>query len=895
MPLSSGSKLGPYEIVAPVGAGGMGEVYRARDSALGRDVAVKVLPAAFSEDSDRLRRFKQEAQAAAALNHPNILTIFHVGDYNGAPYIVSELLEGESLRQRLLAGPLPVRKAIDYAVQVARGLAAAHDKGIVHRDLKPENVFLVRDGRAKILDFGLAKLTRPEEGTPNSDAVTLTAGSEPGFVLGTVGYMSPEQVRGQAAGPVSDLFSFGAILYEMLTGKRAFRGETAADTMSAILKEDPLELSETNHQIPPALDRIVRHCLEKNPEERFQSARDAAFGLETLSGVSATSATAPVASKSKSRKWLLSSAAALVLLGLGLVLGALGDRLVEQKAKLVLLPSFHQLTFKRGVIYSARFAPDRRTVIYSASWDGHPPQLYSTVPDGPESRALEVKDSNLFAISSNGIAISVGCHFLFTADCEGTLANVPLSGGAPREVAEHINSADWNADGTHLAVVRQAMGKYRVEFPLGKVLYESVGWLRSVRVSPRGDAVAFIEHPDRTADIGSVVVLNVNGEREMFSGPWVSLEGLGWSPNGEEVWVAGTRDQAWANEIHALALSGKDRVLLRVPGMLRLHDVSPDGRLLLSREVWRTEILFRGSQSHKERDLSWLDFSIISDLSPDENNLAFFEPGEASGTSVFAYMRKTDGSPAVRLGNCSSPKFSPDHKWVLCANLAGDGLQVLPTGVGETKTLNVSQILHYATFGWLPDGSGIYFAGNDGYSWRIYTQDIKGGSPRPVTPEILATPERLDENLVSPDGKFVEARSLDGKANLYPVAGGDPRPIAGIEKDDAWVNWSKDGRSGYIRDQADLPARIFRLDLSTGRKQLMFELAPEDIVGLSRIRAVKVVPDGKSYAYAYHSPGTVSDPDVCDSDSCPKSSDSSGRTSTGLDGSHPSAKCEGTH
>jgi hypothetical protein len=431
------------------------------------------------------------------------------------------------------------------------------------------------------------------------------------------------------------------------------------------------------------------------------------------------------------------------------------------------------------------------------------------------------------------------------------LANIPLSGGAPRELAEHINSADWNADSTQLAVVRQAMGKYRVEFPLGKVLYESVGWLRSVRISPRGDAVAFLEHPDRKADIGSVVLLNVHGEREMFSGPWVSLEGLGWSPKGDELWVAGTKDHAWANEIHALDLSGKDRVLMRVPGMLRLHDVSPDGRLLLSREVWRSGIFIRGFHDRKERDLSWLDFSVISDISSDQKSIAFFEPGEASGASVFAYMRKTDGSPAVRLGNCTAPTFSPDQKWVLCPNVNGDGLQILPTGVGEAKTMNVGQILHYATYGWLPDGTGIYFAGNDGHSWRLYTQEMNGGKPNPVSPEILVIPEKLDANLVSPNGRFVEARNLDGKAHLYPLAGGDPRPIQGIETDDVWVNWSNDGRSGYIRDQTDVPARIFRLDLSTGKRRLLFELAPEDSVGLSRIRNVKVAPDGKSYAYTY--------------------------------------------
>ena len=282
MALTSGTKLGPYQVIAPIGAGGMGEVYRARDAALERDVAVKVLPTVVSEDPDRLRRFKQEAQATAALNHPNILAIFHVGEQNGTPYIVSELLEGESLRQRLQAGPLPVRKAIDYAVQVARGLAAAHNRGIIHRDLKPENIFLTRDGRAKILDFGLAKLSRPEEGASNSDSPTLTRHSEPDVVLGTVGYMSPEQLRGQSAGPASDLFSFGAILYEMLAGKGAFCGTSAADIMSAILKEDPAHLVEVNRQIPPAVERIVRHCLEKNPEERFQSAQDVKIQLEWI-------------------------------------------------------------------------------------------------------------------------------------------------------------------------------------------------------------------------------------------------------------------------------------------------------------------------------------------------------------------------------------------------------------------------------------------------------------------------------------------------------------------------------------------------------------------------------------------------------------------------------------
>ncbi len=295
MNLTSGARLGPYEIVSPLGAGGMGEVYRARDTRLKREVAIKVLPPAFSRDADRLRRFEQEALATAALNHPNILAVFDIGTTEigadqGSPYVVSELLEGETLRERLRGGAIAVRKTLDYALQIAHGLAAAHEKGIIHRDLKPENLFLTKDGRVKILDFGLAKLTQAESGSQTS-LPTLTHATEAGVVMGTAGYMSPEQVRGVAVDARSDIFSFGAILYEMLSGKRAFHGETAADTMSAILREEPPELNETNRNVSPALERMVQHCLEKNPEQRFHSASDIAFDLEHLTGVSGTAAT----------------------------------------------------------------------------------------------------------------------------------------------------------------------------------------------------------------------------------------------------------------------------------------------------------------------------------------------------------------------------------------------------------------------------------------------------------------------------------------------------------------------------------------------------------------------------------------------------------------------------
>ena len=290
MTLTPGTNLDGYEILGPLGAGGMGEVYRARDSVLKRDVAIKVLPVYFSQDPDRLRRFEQEAQAAAALNHPNILAVHRFGAFEGAPYLVAELLDGATLGHQVARGPLPVRKAIDYGIQIASGLAAAHEKGIVHRDLKPENIFVTKDGRVKILDFGLAKLTQAKNASADSSAITLQEKTEPGQVMGTVGYMSPEQVRGLPADHRSDLFSFGTIVYEMLSGNRAFKGETSVEIMSAILKQDPPELSQNNHAVPPSLDRVVRHCLEKNPEERFQSASDVAFALSNLSEPSGASA-----------------------------------------------------------------------------------------------------------------------------------------------------------------------------------------------------------------------------------------------------------------------------------------------------------------------------------------------------------------------------------------------------------------------------------------------------------------------------------------------------------------------------------------------------------------------------------------------------------------------------
>ncbi len=670
MPLAPGTKLAPYEIQSPLGSGGMGEVYRAKDTRLGRDVAIKVLPEKLARDAERLQRFETEARVIAALNHPNILSIHDIGTYEGAPYLVSECLEGQTLRMELSGSALPVRRVVDYGTQIAQGLAAAHDKGIVHRDLKPENVFIIRDGRVKILDFGVAKLVRPE--ASSDEGATMDAGpTSTGIVLGTVGYMSPEQVRGEPADARSDIFELGTILYEMLFGQRAFRRDTSAETMTAILKEDPPELSLTGKTISPALERIVRRCLEKKPLQRFQSARDLAFNLEGLTGVSSTSATSvsagaavTAAEKKTSGKRMMMLAAGALLLAL---LGA-GSWMLGARSRSVPPPTYHQLTFERGLVYAARFAPDGPSIYYSASWNGEPVQLYSMQPDTPESRPLNLVNSTLFAVSASQLAISVGCKDRYIGLCQGTLGLVPPAGGMPREVADGVLAADWSADGSEMALILQVEGKYRVEFPRGKTLYESTHPLGYLRIAPRGNAVAFVEFSSVDGDAGWVIAVDRNGKQLLRSVTFISTEGLAWSPSGEEVWAGATRTEGWANEVVGLGFNGKQRVVLRLPGILRLHDVSGDGRVLLSKESWRSGLQFRGPADKKERDLSWLDYATLRDISTDGSLISFDDWGSAAGASGLAFLRKTDGSAAIKLGQYGEPILSPDAKQVLAIN-----------------------------------------------------------------------------------------------------------------------------------------------------------------------------------------------------------------------------------
>jgi Tol biopolymer transport system component len=843
MSLPAGAHLGPYEIIAPLGAGGMGEVYRANDARLGREVAIKVLPASFAGDEERLRRFEQEARTAGSLNHPNILAIYDIGVHDGSPFVVSELLQGETLRERLYHGALPPRKAIEIAIQAARGVAAAHDRGIIHRDLKPENLFLTTDGHLKILDFGLAKFAPPLDGAVGDTQLpTITSLTKAGFVVGTIGYMSPEQVRGQTVDHRSDIFSLGAILYEMLCGHQAFGGGSSADTMVAILKEDPPNLVEKHGEIPPALAHVVMHCLEKNPAERFQSGRDLVFDLETLSGVSRAS-TAAVARRSRRRMLPL-------LLGVAVVLAALaGGIFIGFRQVRLPAPVYHWLAFRSGTVLAARFAPDGRTVVYSAAWEGNPPEIFTTRPEGPESRSLGLTSASLLAVSSKGeMAVLLGVHPSSQFERTGTLARVPLEGGSPREVAQDAEFADWAPDGTNLLVVRQADGRDRLEFPLGKLIYETGGWIGHPRLSPRGDQIAYLDHPDRGDDIGSLAISDLAGHRRTLSIGWTDLTGLAWSPSGDELWFTGTKASGPV-ALMAVSLSGREREVTGVPGDLHLFDIGADGRVLMARDTWRAGIygLARGAQ--KERNLSWFDFSIPDDLSADGSILLFHEAGTAGGPNGAAYLRKTDGSPPLRLSEGGCAALSPLGDRVICERVGEpDRFFLVPTKAGETRQLPHGLARHIGAK-WFPDGKRILFLGVEpGHAARLYVADLAGGQPRAITPEGISQYGYA----LSPDGTRVAAAiGADSKLFLFPVAGGDPRPIAGLQPGDWPIAWSEDGRFLYTYRFGELPAKIYRSELATGKKTLWKQLMPPEPSGVGIVFPILLTPDGKSYAYGF--------------------------------------------
>ncbi len=819
----------------------MGEVYRARDTRLAREVAVKVLPEAFARDPDRLERFEHEARVLSTVNHPNILAIHDVGAQGDLHYLVSELLEGQTLREKMNAGPLSQRRVTEYAVEMARGLAAAHDKGIVHRDLKPDNIFITKDGRVKILDFGLAKQAIGEAGLSGQSAtMAAPTPTQPGTVMGTAGYMSPEQVRGQTVDHHSDIFSLGAILYEMISGKRAFKGDSSVETMNAILKEDPPELNESGLNVTPGLDRIVRHCLEKEPGQRFQSARDLAFDLESLSSLSgaAKPVTGPhVASSKRFGTPLLIAIPALLLLAA--VAFWAGHTTRKSTA-----PVFSRLTFRGGHVGAARFSPDGQTIVYSAQLGDEPLQLYTTRPDAPQSRELGLKNSSILAVSKQDeLAITLN-HVQPMANAGGgTLARVPLTGGSPREISEAVGSADWSPDGQYLALATLTASSVNLEYPQGKRLYETQGWIGDLRVSPDGNMVAFIHHSIRWDSLGTIMVVDRQGKSRVLTGSFSDVRGLAWAPSGKEIWFTGSNVHLSSN-LFAVDLNGHQRLVWAGAGGVVLQDIFPDGRVLFIRENRRRGIagLFPGHDS--EIDMSWQDWSLVTRISPDGKWIFFSEEGDGGGQKYSAYMRATDGSPAIRLGDGAPYGVSPDLKWV-ASIIPGQPQQLwlLPTRAGTPKNLSQPGFDYdYAV--WFPDGKHLLVTGREpGKQLRSYLTTMDGGTLTPVTPEGA-------QGFPTEDGKEVVSRQGD-TLNFYPVDGGQPRSAPAKIPNLFLPLGGQSGRYVIGAELPGVPLKLYRYDTVTGERKPWRDLVPADRAGVYVANIFDITPDARWYAYSY--------------------------------------------
>jgi Tol biopolymer transport system component len=821
---------GRYRVERELGRGGMGRVFFAHDLNLSREVAIKLL-AVGPHREDELHRFAQEARAAGSLNHPNILAVHDVGTCAAGPYIVSELLRGSTLRDRLRGHSLPLKTALRYTVELALGLAAAHERGVIHRDLKPENLFVTDEGRLKILDFGLAKLTGTRQATSGAFPQSGQESIRTREVLGTVEYMSPEQVQGRKADHRSDIFSAGAILYEMLAGHRAFQGSTSIGTGTAILNDEPPDLPA---EVSLEVDRIIRRCLEKNPDRRYQSAKDLALDLEEA-------AVHPVRSPRAHslRRWRAA------LIGLALGAAALAGVVAGVRSQKTQQPEFRQLTFRRGTLYSGRFSSDGQTIVYGAAWEGTPrPEIFWSRVQGAESKSFGLQNADVLSLSRTGeILVQLGLR-RETWRVTGTLARVQLAGGAPREILEDVSDADWAPDGATFAIVRDVGGRSRIEFPIGKVLFETTGWVSDLRFSPGGDRLAFLHHSRRFTKVASVSVIDLAGSVHVLV-PEFLAQGLAWSPRGDEIWftmAAPGKHEA----LRAVTLSGRQRALLNVPGTLRLLDVDRAGRVLLAQDSVRTVLTAFLSGDERPRELSWFDWPLLGDLSQDGKTVLFTERrGDVLPPSVPGriYLRKTDGSPAVFLGEGDGTALSPDGKWVLALSHGQPSrLLLFPTGSGQPEPVPSGQI--EALWGrWSGDGERIVIAGKEPESaTRLYA--LGGGPPKPITPEGMSL-----LYAVSHDGSLVAATDANGNSALYPVQGGAPQPLPELVRGDFPFAWNEDGRLLYAFRHGEVPCTVYRLDLITRRKEIWRVLSPPDLTGVLSIGRVRITPDARSYVY----------------------------------------------
>jgi eukaryotic-like serine/threonine-protein kinase len=870
-PIAPESRFGPYEVLGLLGAGGMGEVYRARDPRIGREVALKILPARLSADPDRQRRFEQEARTTGLLNHPNIVTVFDVGTEGGVPFLVCELLEGTSLRARLEQARLSSRRAVEIAVQVARGLAAAHDKGVVHRDLKPDNIFITSDGRVKILDFGIAKLSQPEAADP--DALSTVQSTEPGLIVGTVNYMSPEQVAGRAVDTRSDLFAFGVVLYEMLAGKRPFAGETRVETMTAILREDAAPLSGVSPEIAPVLDRIVLHCLEKAPEARFQTARDLAFALEAAGGT--TGAAAPVDVATRGRSWPVGLRAGLRgvwWLPVGALAGVAAWMAVRPPPSAATGPTFSRVT--RLVASDANEAapilsPDGKWMAYIGE-TGDREDVYVRFLSGAQTVNLTAGEPDLFVATHHeigGLDVSPdGTEIVFDAGAKGAIASQQSSyvipaplGGTARKLVDRGLAVRWSPDGKHIVYmmpggsagdslwVADATGEHPREVVSlsGGVHTHWPAWSADGRfvyfnygvVSANGEPTEIFRAPVAGGPPERVIATS---RRAIDPCPSLDGRGLLYSSN-----PVGVELSLWWKPFDGDPV----RVTTGV-GQYAEARLSRDGRSMVAVVYQARESLATLAVSGERSSPVSLTPGATGDLdavlSPRGDRIAF---SSTRGGDRNIWTARADGTDArlVTAGAAidERPAWSPDATTIAFVSSRGGqrGIWVTDVDGGAPRHVVTAQVLDTLT--WSPDGREIVYAAPVGETPGLFGVPSAGGPSRRIpTPAGATAPAwsaAANQIAYLQPRRPGESPTVGTHVNFVTATGQVPRPpiAEGPPISNGSIAWSPDGRSlAGVAVPGGMRASVWVLPLN-GAPRRLIELSKD-----GRLRGVTWTPDG---------------------------------------------------
>jgi Tol biopolymer transport system component len=828
----------------------MGEVYRAKDTRLGRDVAVKVLPQHLSSHPEIRARFEREAQAVSSLNHPNVCTLHDVGRAGDTDYLVMELVEGETLAQRLLKGALPLGDVLKLGGQIADALDRAHRAGVIHRDLKPGNVMLTKSG-AKLMDFGLARATGlgPASELTSSPTVVGPLTAE-GTIIGTFQYMAPEQLEGSDADTRADLWALGCVLYEMATGRRAFDGKSQASLITAIMGSQPAPISQLAPLSPSALEHLVQACLAKDPADRIQSAHDIKLQLQWIaaSGSQSGAALPQRAHPSAGRRFRLLVAAAVIgALLLGAAAGYGGRGRSTPASAGVADVRYVPVTFEDGFVFAARFAPDGRTIVYSADWDQQRRGVYVTSLDGPDSRSLGFAGADLLAISPTGeLAILNGSSIRGGNPYSriGTFARASLNGGASRPELDGVRFADIGVDGA-IAVARTDSRRQTLEYPLGHVLVEiplvsmhlGAASFFVPRIAPSGNHVAFFDR--RTTGAIEVKIFDRSGKLEVTSPPFPDWWGLAWTP-GNELWFGATEASGAQTAVFSLDLRGRRRVVYRAPGALTLHDISPKGDVLASFDHVLSRMELIDVSGSAPLDRSWREGGDLSGMSA-SHALLFSQSGDSGGPRGSVYFWPPDQPQPVRIADGSGRALSPDGRRALVISYeTPPKVSIVPTGAGQPRELELGAIESVAWAGWHPDGRIVIELVRPDQKPIVYAVSPDGGNP------VVALPDGISlrgDNLISPDGSRIVGIDASGQLEVCALASSACRPLPGAHDREDVAGWSADGEFVFVYQKQVIPVKVERLHVASGARSPWKIVTPKHVAvtGLFNLIAS---PDG---------------------------------------------------